>query len=191
MVGYEKSPTYVESARQRLADEGLSAEVIRGEGEDLPFEDATFGFINMSEVIEHVANPEAVLSEAFRVLSHGGSMYVSAPSRYSMRDPHYHLYVVNWLPRSWSNAFIAVFGKTKEHNGEAGGQSLVEMHYYTKEQFVALATSLGFQVRDSRSEKIAQFAPPRRALYRNLYTLIHPWYFDAYHFICTKPESGK
>lgn len=187
VVGYEKSPTYVELSRKRLSDEGLVAEVMQGEGEALPFEDGAFGFINMSEVIEHVTQPEAVLREAFRVLSKGGAMYVSAPSRYSMKDPHYHLYGVNWLPRKYSGAFVGMFGKTKTHNGEAGGQSLEEMHYYTKEQFEALAESIGFEVRDTRVEKIACFGQPKQTAYRTLYSVMHPWYFDAYHFICIKP----
>lgn len=186
VVGFEKNKEYIAITKTRLAEEGLSAELVEGEAEALPFKDQEFGFINMAELIEHVEDPEAVLKEAYRVLQKGGGVYVSVPNRFGMKDPHYHLYVVNWLPRSWAEGFIALFGRTKDDSGKAGRQKLSAMHYFTHEEFESLTKSLGFTMLDTRKEKIRRFPPLRRMLFTLAYALMRPWYFDTFHFVLKK-----
>jgi ubiquinone/menaquinone biosynthesis C-methylase UbiE len=49
---------------------------IRGFAEFLPFADATFDFVHMRSCIDHFANPNLALMEAFRVLRRGGRLVV-------------------------------------------------------------------------------------------------------------------
>jgi len=45
----------------------------------LPFEDETFDYAVLGEVIEHSEDPEKLVSEAMRVLKKGGTLAVSVP----------------------------------------------------------------------------------------------------------------
>lgn len=53
-----------------------SAGRIRGFAEFLPFAEASFDFVHMRSCIDHFANPNLALMEAFRVLRHGGRLVV-------------------------------------------------------------------------------------------------------------------
>src|SRR4051812_10047947 len=91
-VGLEKFDKYVEISHEKARQAGVKLEIVQGTGEKLPFPDNSFDFINMGEVIEHVEVPERVLKEMYRVLRPGGKVYVSAPNRFGLNDPHFHLY---------------------------------------------------------------------------------------------------
>lgn len=188
-VGLETNPDYIKETRERAAREGVSVEVVEGQGEALPFPDASFGFANVCEVVEHVASPEEVLKELFRVLSPGGAAYVSAPNRFSIRDPHFHLLFVNWLPRAWADAFIRLCGREKDYEDtSAGHQRLADMHYYTLPQAVALAERAGFKASDIRALRIKrEYKGLQRAAAVIAYRILRPWYFDSFHLLLEKP----
>lgn len=50
-----------------------------GDACELPFHDSSLDYVASSHVLEHVANPVAALSEWFRVLKHGGIIYMVLP----------------------------------------------------------------------------------------------------------------
>lgn len=50
-----------------------------GDACELPFLDSSLQYVATSHVLEHVANPLAALSEWFRVLQHGGIIYMVLP----------------------------------------------------------------------------------------------------------------
>lgn len=62
-----------------------------GDLRQLDFEDDTFELVVCFEVIEHVADPFAVLDELIRVLAPGGLLLVSSPNRdvYPPGNPHH------------------------------------------------------------------------------------------------------
>lgn len=60
MVGADINPGYVRIARER----GVNARVIEGR---VPFDDASCDSVLLSEVLEHVENPEPLLAEARRI----------------------------------------------------------------------------------------------------------------------------
>jgi ubiquinone/menaquinone biosynthesis C-methylase UbiE len=64
-------------------------------GENLPFADNSFNYIFSTNVIEHVAIPEEVISEAIRVLKPGGYAQIIIPSYNSWWEGHYGIL---WLP---------------------------------------------------------------------------------------------
>ncbi len=51
------------------------AETVRGYGEALPFQDASFDVVLSDNVIDHAERPEAILAEMARVLRPGGTLY--------------------------------------------------------------------------------------------------------------------
>jgi SAM-dependent methyltransferase len=52
-----------------------------GDACDLPYYDSSLRYIASSHVIEHVANPYAAFLEWYRVLEHGGIIYLVVPDR--------------------------------------------------------------------------------------------------------------
>jgi len=77
-------------------------------GEALPFRDATLDVIVLNEVIEHVQDDRATLSEIARVLRPGGTCILYAPNRLYPFETHGiylgkryvfgNIPLVNWLP---------------------------------------------------------------------------------------------
>lgn len=57
--------------------------------ENIPVENNHFDIILMTEVIEHLQNPESVLKECFRVLKNNGSFIITMPLLYPIHaDPY-------------------------------------------------------------------------------------------------------
>lgn len=187
-IGVEYNPVYIEDANRAAREAGAAIRIVQGAGEKLPFPDSSFGFVNLSEVIEHVDDPLLLLREVYRVLRPGGRAYLSAPNRFGTRDPHFHLYFVNWLPRRFANPFISLFGTHKNYEDKsAGRQNLMNMHYYTYSAIRNLVRPEGFTVVDIRAYRIS------RALGKSFGFLVVPvyfvartLYFDSFHLLLTK-----
>jgi ubiquinone/menaquinone biosynthesis C-methylase UbiE len=95
-VGIEPSKEYYEIIKKRLGQHNLDvSSVIKGYGENLPFDDHTFDFVLIMQVLEHVNDPEGVLAEINRVLRPGGICYITAPNYLSFRENHYRVF---WFP---------------------------------------------------------------------------------------------
>jgi ubiquinone/menaquinone biosynthesis C-methylase UbiE len=76
-TGVDINPRNVELVGKRLP----SQNVVLGDVEDLPFETASFGTVLCTEVIEHIPDPSAALTEFKRVIQPGGMLIGSVPAR--------------------------------------------------------------------------------------------------------------
>jgi SAM-dependent methyltransferase len=73
-TGIDGAPEAVAAAAER------SRNVIAGDVEEpLPFDDATFDGVVLKDLLEHVADPVAVVREVHRVLKPGGRVFASSP----------------------------------------------------------------------------------------------------------------
>lgn len=124
----------------------LAIPAVSSVGEQLPFPDGSFNAVYCMEVLEHVQDPIRLLEEIRRVLSPQGACALTVINRWSHFDPHYHLWGINFLPRSWANRYIALRKRTKKSYRDC--QTLDEMHYYSYRGFERLAHRLGFKVED-------------------------------------------
>jgi SAM-dependent methyltransferase len=91
------------SSRELFAANGLDPNRIQAAfGEALPFSDQTFDIIYSSYVLEHVRDPEKVVTEAVRVLKPGGVAVFELPNHLSYFEGHYFVpmppLVFNFLP---------------------------------------------------------------------------------------------
>jgi SAM-dependent methyltransferase len=80
VVGLEPSPTM----RERAQRDNPDSEILDGDIERLPFDDATFDFVLAIEVIRYLDGPDRALSEIRRVLKPGGLAIVTAAPRWSL-----------------------------------------------------------------------------------------------------------
>jgi len=93
-----------------------------GNAENLRFKDASFDIITASAVIEHLNNPEKMLSECYRVLNDKGILILTTPNPfhnriaeaigYFDRDLHIHTFNTSELKRMIRNkGFVIILSK--------------------------------------------------------------------------------
>lgn len=75
-TGVDLTEQGVALTRERLALEGLSAEVMVADAEHLPFPDATFDIVYSYGVLHHSPDTRAAVKEVHRVLKPGGTAIV-------------------------------------------------------------------------------------------------------------------
>jgi ubiquinone/menaquinone biosynthesis C-methylase UbiE len=150
------NPDYCRIAALRARRHQLTLPIVVAAGEHLPYADAAFDLVICMDVLEHVADAEAVLMEIYRVLKPGGLVITTVPNRRAFRDPHYHLPLINWLPRPVAEAIIARTGHTKSGGLLQDRQELSELNTYTWGAFRNVALDLGFKVRDQVYWRITQ-----------------------------------
>ena len=101
-VGFDYGGHHAAYASQRLrsADVALTAAIGQCDAEHLPFADESFDVVVMSEVIEHLMQPELATWEVARVLRPGGVfvMTTNNASEVPLRSPVSHLFA--WLEKA-------------------------------------------------------------------------------------------
>ncbi len=73
-------------ASRRLAEKQAGVPFVNGDIYRLPFRDAVFDAVAMSEVLEHLERPSDALREAWRVIRPGGCIVVSTPYRERIQE---------------------------------------------------------------------------------------------------------
>lgn len=80
VVGIDLVERYREESAKLAAELGLSGfTFVLGDASHTDFEDGAFDTVIMNDAMEHVAEPEKVLEEMYRVLKPGGRLYVNFP----------------------------------------------------------------------------------------------------------------
>lgn len=94
------------ASASRIAAESIDERIICiavADGAKLPFADNTFDVVISINVLEHVADPAAVLRECQRVLRPGGRFYLHFPPFYSPWGPH----LDGWINFPWPHLFFS------------------------------------------------------------------------------------
>ncbi len=162
------NPDYCHIASLRARRYGLILPITVAAGEQLPYPDGSFDLITCLDVLEHVASTGDVLREMRRVLKPGGIVLTTIPNRRAFRDPHYHLPLINWLPRPLAEAIVRRSGHSKSGGPLQDRQALSELSTYTWGAFKRAAEDAGFDLRDQvlwriRRDEIRQLHGWRRA----------------------------
>ena len=91
VVGLDLAPTLVDQARERAERAGVEAELVVGDAEDLPFEDASFDRVVSAIGIQFTPRHEATAAELLRVCRPGGLIVLA-----------------NWTPEGFIGQFFKV-----------------------------------------------------------------------------------
>lgn len=142
---------------------GLAMPVMRAAGEALPLPSASYDIVTAWDVLEHVQQPDEMLREIARVLRPGGWVLLTAINRFAFRDPHYHLPLINYLPRPLAELLIDLAGRSKRRAAFRDRQRLSEMHYFTYGAIERLAARYGLTTLDLDEQRVrrGELAPKR------------------------------
>lgn len=140
VVGIDFCEPMVTRAKDKMQRSGLSdrVQVLVGDGEGLPFPDASFDRVSIAYGIRNMATPEKGLAEMFRVLKPGGRIAVlefSRPRFLPLRMI-YDFYFLNILP---------LIGKMV--SGEADPYRYLPesvMKFAQRDEFAAMMAKAGF-----------------------------------------------
>lgn len=91
------------------------------QGVQLPFESGSFDAVISNHVIEHVgdaADQIEHLKEIRRVLKADGVAYLAVPNRWMLKEPHYQLNFLSWLPRRLRSPYLRWRGRGEFYDCE-------------------------------------------------------------------------
>jgi len=83
---------YLTSDWEHSLHEELPAVDIQAPATSLPVEDESFDAVLFTQVLEHLAEPGAALTELLRVLRRGGRLYLTAPLVWELHELPYDYY---------------------------------------------------------------------------------------------------
>ena len=91
---------------ERVVDNDYLDEGKVGGAESLPWEDSRFDLVFSDNVLEHLANPEAVFAEVARVLKPGGRFLVKTPNKF-----HYVPLIASLTPHFFHRYYNSLRGR--------------------------------------------------------------------------------
>jgi len=109
LFGVDDSPVAINYAKKRG-----HKNIIKVDAKKLPFEDHTFDYILLLDVLEHIKDDAAVLIEAGRVLKKDGKIIITTPalqfiwSEHDSEQGHFRRYVRRRIRKIASTAKLSV-----------------------------------------------------------------------------------
>lgn len=82
----------------------------------LPFKKNFFDVIISNVVIEHLNNQDKHLKEIYRTLKKGGICYLVAPNKWNLKEPHYGILFLSWLPKKLADYYVKLRKKTSKYD---------------------------------------------------------------------------
>lgn len=106
-IGIDVSMEWLVVAKRACAAAGVPVHLAAGLAEALPLRRGSIGIVTALDVIEHVGDQTAMVSEIERVLQPGGLFCGATPNRYSVgAEPHVGVWGVGWLPRPLQARYV-------------------------------------------------------------------------------------
>lgn len=109
LTGIDIDEKAIAHANAEFSGEHLRFRV--GDAMALPAGDNSIDVVICAQVYEHVPDATKMMAEIHRVLRPGGVCYFAANNRLIMREPHYGLWFLSWLPQPLANLYLRMAGK--------------------------------------------------------------------------------
>lgn len=185
--GIEPDADAAAIARLLLESRGHDPERVQaGVGETLPHDDASFDVVTCHNVLEHVRDVRAVVTELTRVVRPGGHVLVSVPNYLFPYEGHYRMKWVPLAPKRIAAFFLRRMGRDPRF-------LLEHVTYTTYPRMVREWRWHALQSRNLTEEDVRANRHPN-ALYRSRF-----WRFAALHlklypnvtWLLTKPGAAE
>jgi SAM-dependent methyltransferase len=112
-AGIDSSMPLLVVAKRMIEAHGGKPTLACAFAESLPMADDAVGAVTLYDMIEHVDDPNPVITEACRVVQPSGHLAISTPNRFSLAaEPHVFLWGVGWLPRPLQEPYVRWRGRT-------------------------------------------------------------------------------
>jgi len=99
VTGIDVNAALIDIARRRAAEARLAMHFDVGSATDLPYESESIDVCLIPELLEHVEDWQACLSEACRVLKPTGLLYLSTTNALCPVQQEFNLPLYSWYPR--------------------------------------------------------------------------------------------
>lgn len=107
----------IKATKELLAIIGITAPVIKYDGDRIPFPSNSFDVITSIEVIEHVQFPNRMLKEMKRVLKKDGVLHITTANKWWPIEPHFKLPFLSYLPAKLADSYVRFTKRgTSYHN---------------------------------------------------------------------------
>lgn len=116
-IGCDIDKTILEATRQILKKVGVKIPLVAYDGKRLPFPDNYFDIITSIEVIEHVKNPQLMLTEMNRVLKADGILHITTANKWWPYEPHFKLLLLSYLPEKLADWYVKLSRKGNHYHG--------------------------------------------------------------------------
>ena len=194
IIGVDIAMRWLIVARKRLDEESLDNVPLACACADrLPMNAASVSAVIAGDVIEHVADQAAFLSETFRVLGRGGKIFIASPNRFSLApEPHVGVWGVGYLPRRWMARYVRA----------ASGLDFREIHTLGYAEWLTLLRKSPFRggrvtVPPLPVSDFGHFGQIKRIAARVYNRLIRVrigerisrWIGPLFHVVCEKPGT--
>lgn len=107
IIGVDIDENAIAKANQQYS--GNNCKFLYADSMNLPFEDASFDIVICNHIYEHVPDSTKLVKEIHRVLKKGGICYFAAGNKYMIKENHYKLYFLSWLPQKLADLYIKKF----------------------------------------------------------------------------------
>jgi MPBQ/MSBQ methyltransferase len=163
--GIELAAFEVDISKKRLAriepDTDPSTVFRNGDALHLPFPNDLFNTVTLLNVLEHVPDYRAALTEAVRILRPGGRLFVICPNYGAFRlEAHYHVPWLPYFPRRLASAYLRLLGRNPEF-------FQTQIHYCTNWGILRAFRRLNLQITSLdtlRLDHIELFSPRARRI---------------------------
>ncbi len=148
VVGLEYCFGYSQHARLQAAERHQTFNVVNADAGQLPFLSNAFDNCVCTETLEHVLNPDQVLSEIYRVLKPGGYLFLTVPNEKNAHTLYRRMLrvIMPWkLPRD-------TFEELPHHLQHFSRRQLIRL--FKKEFLIQELFSVGFSTQDFSQQPV-------------------------------------